>query len=158
MKTTTNMASQFGLMAAQALRVAMRGKVALPGEDSYLQARQIYNGAVEYQPALFALCETIEDVQAAVRVARERNLLLSVWGGGHDWAGRSLRDRGLVIDLSKMRRVEVDVKAQVATAEGGATAGDLIAAVAPHNLVGVTGTGSGVGMAGLTPSEVVMAP
>jgi hypothetical protein len=49
-----------------------------------------------------------------------------------------------------MRRVEVDVKAQVATAEGGATAGDLIAAAAPHNLVGVTGTASGVGMAGLT--------
>ena len=49
-----------------------------------------------------------------------------------------------------MRRVEVDVKAQVATAEGGATAGDLVAAAAPHNLVGVTGTASGVGMAGLT--------
>src|ERR1700724_2505563 len=49
-----------------------------------------------------------------------------------------------------MRRVEVDVKAQVATAEGGATAGDLIAAAAPHNLVGVTGTASGVGMDGLT--------
>jgi FAD/FMN-containing dehydrogenase len=150
MKTTTNMASEFGLMAAQALRVVMPGKVALPGEDSYLQARQIYNGAVEYQPALFALCETVADVQAAVRVAREHNLGLSVRGGGHDWAGRSLRDRGLVIDLSKMRRVEVDVKAQVATAEGGATAGDLVAAAAPHNLVGVTGTASGVGMAGLT--------
>jgi len=150
MKTTTNMASEFGLMAAQALRVVMPGKVALPGEDSYLQARQIYNGVVEYQPALCALCETVADVQAAVRVAREHNLGLSVRGGGHDWAGRSLRDRGLVIDLSKMRRVEVDVKAQVATAEGGATAGDLVAAAAPHNLVGVTGTASGVGMAGLT--------
>src|ERR1700724_2783530 len=76
MKTTINMDSQFGLMAAQALRAVMQGKVALPGEDSYLQARQIYNGAVEYQPALFALCETVADVQAAVRVAREQKLRL----------------------------------------------------------------------------------
>jgi FAD/FMN-containing dehydrogenase len=148
--TTTNLASQLGLMAAKALRAVMQGKVALPGEDTYLQAQQIFNGAVEYQPALFALCETVADVQVAVRVAREHNLPLSVRGGGHDWAGRSIRDRGLVIDLSKMRRVEVDAKAQVAMAEGGATAGDLIAAAAPHNLVGVTGTASAVGMAGLT--------
>jgi hypothetical protein len=50
MKTTTNMASEFGLMAGQALRVVMPGKVALPGEDSYLQARQIYNGALNISP------------------------------------------------------------------------------------------------------------
>jgi FAD/FMN-containing dehydrogenase len=45
-------------------------------------------------------------VQAAVRSAGEHGFPLSVRGGGHDWAGRSIRDGGLVIDLSEMRRVD----------------------------------------------------
>lgn len=32
---------------------------------------------------------------------------VSVRGGGHDWAGRALRDGGLVIDLADLRPVEV---------------------------------------------------
>jgi FAD/FMN-containing dehydrogenase len=61
-----------------------------------------------------------------------------------------VRHQGLVVDLSEMRQVEVDSRGQVATVAGGATAGDLIAAAAPHGLVAVTGSVGAVGMAGLT--------
>jgi hypothetical protein len=47
-----------------------RGEVALPSDKAYAGARQIWNSAVEHRPALFAFCETPEDVQAAVRAAR----------------------------------------------------------------------------------------
>jgi hypothetical protein len=77
--------------------------------DSYPRVRQIWNGAVDQQPAVFALCETVKDVQTAVRAARVHNLPLPARGGGHDRAGRALRDGGLVIDLSGMRDVEVDI-------------------------------------------------
>jgi FAD/FMN-containing dehydrogenase len=92
-------------LAAAHLRTVMRGKVVLPGDDAYGAARQIWNGAVDHCPALLAICETPEDIAAAVRVARAHRLPLSVRGGGHDWAGRALRHNGLVIDLSAMRRL-----------------------------------------------------
>ena len=141
---------QFVLAAADDLRRMMRGSVLLPGDAAYAAARQVWNGATDCRPALFALCQTVEDVQAAVRVARSHGLPLSVRGGGHDWAGRALRENGLVIDLSKMRKVDVDSHAQVATVQGGATAEDLITAAAPRDLVAVVGSFGGVGMAGLT--------
>ncbi len=97
---------------------------------------------------MFALCETVEDVQAALRIARENNMPLSVRGGGHDWAGRSLRDGGLVIDLSVMRQVEVDPGARLAKVAGGATGAEVIAAATPHGLAAVTGNVGAVGMAG----------
>ena len=75
--------------------VDAQGRVVLRGDDDYPRTRQIWNGAVEHQPAMFAVCETVADVQAAVRSARANGLPLSVRGGGHDWAGRSLRDGGL---------------------------------------------------------------
>lgn len=142
--------AQSALAAANDLRATMQGKVLLPADAAYPVARQIWNGAVDQQPALFAVCETIQDVQAAVRAACSHGLPVSVCGAGHDWAGRALRPDGLVIDLRQMRRVEVDAHAQVATISGGVTAGDLIDAAGPHGLIAATGTIAAVGMAGLT--------
>src|SRR5262245_4858602 len=118
--------------AASGLRTRMQGEVVLPGDEAYPDVRRIWNGAVTHQPAMFALCETTHDVQSAVRAAREYEIPLSVRGGGHDWAGRAIRDRGLTIDLSRMRRVDVDAAARVATIGGGALGKDVAAATTPH--------------------------
>ena len=95
------------LTATRELRAMMQGKVVSRGDDDYPRTRKIWNGAAENQPALFAVCETSADVQAAVRTARQHGLSLSVRGGGHGWAGSALCPDGLVIDLSKMRQVIV---------------------------------------------------
>src|SRR6266403_1085765 len=147
---TNSTCARLALAAAHDLRAVMLGNVLLPGERAYSSACQIWNGAVDHRPALFALCRTVEDVQAAVRTARAHNLPLSVRGGGHDWAGRALRHDGLVVDLSGMRGVEVDHQARVAKVGGGATAIDLITAAAPHGLAAATGTVGAVGMVGMT--------
>jgi hypothetical protein len=124
-------------------------RVLLPG-SAYDEALPIWNGAVTSRPALLVRCRWVSDVQAVVRAAREYGLPLSVRGGGHDWAGRALRDGGVVIDLSEMRSVEIDAQAEVATIAGGARAADVAAAGAPFGLAAATGTVGAVGMAGLT--------
>ena len=52
-------------------------------------------------PRAVVHCRTTEDVQLAIRMARDYGLPLSVRGGGHHWAGRAL-SVGIVIDLSGM--------------------------------------------------------
>jgi hypothetical protein len=138
------------LAISQQLGAQMEGLVFLPHDDGYRARLQIWNGAVAHRPALIAQCRTSGDVQCAIRIARQHGIPLSVRGGGHDWAGRALKHNGLVIDLSDMRRVEVDGVAAIARVEGGATAADLVNAAAPHGLVAVTGTNGSVGLAGLT--------
>ena len=105
--------------ATRELRGAMQGRVVVKGDDSYHQVRGIWNGAIDHEPALFAICETVTDVQSAVRTARAHDLPLSVRAGGHDLFGRALRHDGLVIDLTAMRQVEVNGAAKVATVAGG---------------------------------------
>ena len=136
--------------AVRRLRSSMRGTVLGDSDASYDQARLIWNGAVERRPAVIARCAGEDDVLRAVAAAREHDLALSVRGGGHDWAGRALNDGGLVLDLSAMRGVTVDPDAGVAVAQGGATAGDVVAAAGRYGLTPVTGTVKAVGMAGLT--------
>jgi FAD/FMN-containing dehydrogenase len=120
------------------------------GDDDYARTRRVWNGAVENQPALFAVCETSADVQAAVWSARQHGLPLSVRGGGHDWAGRALCPDGLVIDLSRMRQVIVDPRSRIATVSGGAKVKDVAAAAGTHRLVAALGNCGEVGMSGLT--------
>jgi FAD/FMN-containing dehydrogenase len=136
--------------ATRELRAAMQGRLVSRGDDDYARTRQIWNRAVEHQPALIAVCETTADVQAAVRSARQNGLALSVRGGGHHWAGCALCRDGLVIDLSRMRQVNVDPHSRVAIVSGGATADDVAAAAAAHDLVAALGNCGAVGMAGLT--------
>ena len=67
------------------------GAVLGPGDDDYETARQIWNGDIDWRPAVIARCRGTADVQAAVRSARERGLPVAIWGGGHAVAGHALR-------------------------------------------------------------------
>jgi FAD/FMN-containing dehydrogenase len=93
-----------------------------------------------------------DDARSSIGVHAASNwgLSLSVRGGGHDWAGRSVCHNGLMIDLSAMRRVEVKAATEIAIVAGGATVKDVNDATTPHGLAAVTGSCGTVGMTGLT--------
>ena len=74
---------------------------------------------------------------------------LAVRGGGHHWAGLALC-AGIVIDLSGMNAVSVAADHRSVIISGGARAADVVAVTDPLYVAAVTGTCSGVGMAGLT--------
>jgi FAD/FMN-containing dehydrogenase len=122
----------------------------MPNTPPYAEAIRLWNGAVDRRPAMVAQPASTAEVAAAVQYARANGLPISVRGGGHDWAGRSLVNKGLVIDLSRMARVDVDPGARVATIAGGATAAVAVAATEVHGLIPATGTHGQVGMVGLT--------
>ena len=72
---TTDTTNKFGTTVAKDLRTVMQGKVAIAGEASYEGARRVFNGAVDWRPALFAFCESARDVQEAVRAARDSGVV-----------------------------------------------------------------------------------
>jgi FAD/FMN-containing dehydrogenase len=135
--------------AIHRLRQQLPGRISLPGDNRYAEATAIWPKPVGRVPRAVVHCFTAEDVQSAVRGARDSRLPLSVRGGGHDWAGRALCD-GIVIDLSAMNRIDVASGNNAARIAGGARASDVLAVTDPLHLAAVTGSCSGVGMAGLT--------
>ena len=133
------------------LKAQIQGDVLTPADDGkYEAARKIWNGMFDRKPALIVQCKSAADVSVAVRFARDHKLLLSVKGGGHHLAGTSVNDGGMVIDLSGMRGVAVDPKAQTAQVEGGALLSDLDSATQQHGLAVPGGIISHTGVTGLT--------
>src|SRR5215472_18762604 len=83
------------------------GRLSMPGDDRYVAATAIWAKPTGAMPRAVVHCRTPQDVQLAIRGARDCDVALSVRGGGHDWVGRALCD-GIVIDLSLMNAVVVD--------------------------------------------------
>jgi FAD/FMN-containing dehydrogenase len=63
------------------LRQVIGGEVIRQGDPAYDQARRLWNGAIDRSPAAIVRCAGVSDVVAAVRFARECDLLVSVRGG-----------------------------------------------------------------------------
>jgi FAD/FMN-containing dehydrogenase len=132
------------------LRRSVAGAVVAPGESGYDELRRCFNALVDRRPALIVRCLGPGDVATAFDFARAQELELTVRGGGHNPAGHCVSDGGLVIDLSMMRRVDVDGGARIARAEGGATWLDFDSATQAHGLVTPGGVVGSTGVAGLT--------
>jgi hypothetical protein len=136
--------------AVAALRARFRGALLRPGEEGYEEARRIWNGAIDRRPGLIARCACTDDVVEAVRFARERDLLVSVRGGGHAVAGHAVCDGGLMIDLSLMKAVRVDASTRTVRAAGGMLWSELDRATQPFGLATTGGIISHTGIGGLT--------
>ncbi|MCP5372232.1 MAG: FAD-binding oxidoreductase [Hyphomicrobiales bacterium] len=133
-----------------ALGAALRGTVCLPGDAGYEEVRTIWNAMIDRRPGLVVRCAGAADVMAAVRFAADRDLLLSVRGGGHNIAGSALCDGGLTIDLSTMKAVHVDPKARTVRVEPGVSLGEMDHETQAFGLAVPAGINSTTGVAGLT--------
>jgi FAD/FMN-containing dehydrogenase len=132
------------------LRDAFQGKLILPGDTEYDRSRAVWNAVADRYPAIVARCTRVEDVVAAVRFARENDLVIAVRGGGHSVAGFSTCDGGMVIDLSGMREVRVDPANRTAQVEGGALLEQLDRAAQEYGLACPVGVVGHTGVGGLT--------
>ncbi|MBN9508514.1 MAG: FAD-binding oxidoreductase [Alphaproteobacteria bacterium] len=127
-----------------------RGETLGPSDPGYDAARKVWNGMVDRRPALIAFCAGADDVAAALDFGRRHALQVAVRSGGHNIAGCSVCDDGLVIDLSRMTGIAVDPVRRVARAEAGLTLGAFDAATQAFGLATTMGVNSDTGIAGLT--------
>lgn len=134
----------------QELSDSLKGKLLLPGNAAYDDARSLLYPRYDRHPALIVQPTGSADVQNAVDFARENSLLLAVKCGGHSASGQSSCDRGLQIDLSQLRNARVDRAAKTARVAGGSLLGELDHEAMSHGLVTTAGSVSHTGVGGLT--------
>ena len=105
--------------AIRSLASKLKGHLVTQGEPDYESARLVFNRAFDRHPALIIYCAGASDVARGLEFARNRNVPIAVRGGGHNRAGFSSCDNGVVLDLSRMNQVTVDAGKRIARADGG---------------------------------------
>lgn len=128
----------------------LTGEVVWPRSESYEKARLTsnYYPSKNSYPDAIVYVNTAQDVQTAVKWANCKKLPVRIRSGGHHHEGLST-GKGLVIDVSKMKKVEVDPKTNIATIQPGITGGELYSLLSEKGLTQVGGTCGDVGISGL---------
>jgi hypothetical protein len=128
----------------------LEGKVVLPGDNRFDQARQAWNLAVDQRPAAVAFPESAADVVAAVGWAAERGLRVAAQGTGHNAGPLGPLDDTVLLRTGQMRGIQVDLHTRTARVEAGAVWLDVVHAAARHGLAALAGSSPDVGVAGYT--------
>jgi FAD/FMN-containing dehydrogenase len=128
----------------------LHGSLLTAGDTGWDEAVLVWNAMAAKTPALVVQPVLAKDVATSVAFAREHRVRLGVKGGGHNIAGTAIAERGLTLDMSRMREVTVDPKARLAHAGAGCLLQDVDRATQEHGLATVLGFISETGVAGLT--------
>ena len=132
------------------LREGLTGRVIVPGDADYDEARAVMAGGIDRRPAAIVRVANAQDVARVVAFARENGAEVAVRSGGHSGAGHSTTDGGIVIDLRDLKEIDLDVGNRRVWAGAGLTAGEVGEAVTPHGLVVGFGDTGSVGIGGLS--------
>jgi FAD/FMN-containing dehydrogenase len=136
--------------AISGLLADFEGELIAPSDPGYDDARRVFYGSVDRRPAAIVRPADAADVARIVSIARDANLELAVRSGGHSLAGHGVSEGGLVLDLAKLRTVDVDPKGRTAWTQTGVTAGEYSTAAGAHGLATGFGDTGSVGIGGLT--------
>lgn len=132
------------------LKADLRGRIILPGDQDYDEARKVYNGMIDKHPKMIVKCADAADVRLAVAFARENDLVVAVRGGGHSGAGLATCDDGMVIDFTQMKGVRFNPASLTIRAEPGCTQGEVNHLGQSFGVAVPAGVVSTTGIAGLT--------
>lgn len=100
------------------------------------------------RPDIVVQANDTGDVIAAINQAREHGLKVTMCSGGHSWVQNHIRDGGLLIDMSRVRSIEINSVKQTATIGPGCHSGDLNAALAKQGVFFPVAHAYTVGMGG----------
>lgn len=129
----------------------LSGNVVVQDDPDYNQARlasNYYTSRNKY-PDVIVYCQNTQDVQNAIKFARCHQLPIRVRSGGHNHEGFSTGNGVVVIDVSQMKKIDIDKAKKIVTVQPGLNGGELYTKLYSNGLTQVGATCSEVGISGL---------
>ena len=129
------------------LRRAVRGRVLLPGDPDFDDARRPWNLAVDQPVAAVVEAADAADVAALVQHVSATGMAISTQPSGHGATGRT--EGSVLLRTGRLDDIRVDAPRRRAVVGAGVRSGALQAAVAPYGLTGLPGSSPVVSVAGV---------
>jgi FAD/FMN-containing dehydrogenase len=130
------------------LRAQLTGALLEPQDTGFTEVAQGWSLGHQHHPAAVLVAQDANDVVAAVQFAQVYGLPIAVQSTGHGFVRAA--DGALLINVSKLNKVEVDPLTQTATVQAGATWAQVLEVAHTHGLTGLVGDTPSVGAVGYT--------
>jgi FAD/FMN-containing dehydrogenase len=133
---------------AELQRHVTRGAVVGRTSPGYNGARLLYNTRFDaYRPLAVVYCANVADVQQTIAWAKRHGIRIAPRGGGHSYGGYSSVPGGVIVDVSRLKRVSL-VAGGKAHIGAGAKLIDVYAGLGAHGLAIPAGSCATVGIGG----------
>ena len=126
----------------------MNGKVVLPDDARFNDARRAFNLAVDQRPSAIVYPESAHDAAAVVRWARASGQQVTAQTTGHNASPLGPLQNTILLKTERMRQISIDPVARTARVEAGVIWIEVLEAAAPHGLAPLSGSSPNVGVAG----------
>jgi hypothetical protein len=133
---------------AAALRGAVQGEVAGPGDTGWDQARAAWNLALDQRPEAAVFAQSDDDVVATVRLAAERGLQVAAQATGHGAGPRGALEGAILLRTERLHGVTVDPAARRARVRAGSQWMQVGEQADPHGIAGLAGSAGDVSVTG----------
>lgn len=130
--------------------LCFKGEIITPNDSSYEEDRQEWNRAIQKYPVAIFYCVCKEDVISAVKFCTMRNYKFRIRCGGHNYEGFSTGDRVIVIDVSRLKKIDIDYEKNTVKIEAGVKNRELYEFLAEKGYPFPGGTCPTVGVVGYT--------
>ena len=127
----------------------LTGEVVRAGDPGYETARLGWNRLYQRYPEAIVFCHETADVVNAVERAREKGIAFRARSGRHNLECWSSIDGGLIIDVSRLKSVQINETTRTATVGTGLTQKEAVAALGRRGYVVPTGSEGAVGLGGV---------
>lgn len=127
---------------------ALSGVVITKESPNYEECCLSWNRAIEKHPLVIVYCEENQDIIQAIKWAKQYGVPFRIRSGTHHYEGYSTGDQLLVIDVSRMNRIELNET--TVTVQGGVRNRELYEAVCGAGYPFPGGGCPTVGVAGYT--------
>lgn len=130
--------------------LCFNGEIVTPNDVEYEKDRQVWNRAIQKYPAAILYCASKEDVISALKFCVINNIDFRIRSGGHNYEGYSIGDDVIVIDVSRMKKVNINELDNTVKIEAGVQNSELYEYLGARGYPFPGGTCPTVGVVGYT--------
>jgi hypothetical protein len=135
-------------LAIAPLAELVSGRVVLPGDPGWNDARQAFNVLVDQRPAAVVLAADADDVAATVRFARARGLRVAPQATAHNAGPLGALDGTILLNVAGLDEVTIDADAKRVRVGAGVKWERVTPALSELGLAALHGSSPDVGIAG----------
>lgn len=127
----------------------LTGDLVFVGDPDYPAARQNLIQLYQSYPYVIVFVHNVQDVKHAIEWSKEKNVTLRIRGGRNSTEGWCSINNGIVLDVSKLKEIDIDVKGQVVHVGAGVTQGELTNALSKTGFYTALGNEGILGLIGV---------
>ncbi|MGL5152689.1 MAG: FAD-binding protein [Clostridium sp.] len=132
------------------LQLKLTGEIITKEHKDYDFHRLAWNRAINKFPKIINYCYTNEDIKNAIEFGKNEGLRIKIRSGAHHYEGYSTGDDELVIDVSRMNKIDINEKCGIVKIQGGVRNRELYKATGNLGYPFPGGGCPTVGVVGLT--------